>query len=259
MEAKKVSFEGMSWWCREGTSDRIAIQDTDFFQRQEALRRAEESRNGIASGWCVDVGGHIGVFAARYKERFPLSRVIAFEPHLESAELFALNLRENNIRDVTLIQAAIAGQDELVTLYEGRDELGHSIVSENSSLDGRQLRAVIAFSLDTVREVFRLPRISFLKLNCEGAELEILERVSEETLRVIDAMYVELHFDVIEVALKQRIDMLQRLQDAGLAVSIFSEKKKPGVNEKKYLVGTRGRSRPFRDGYVVADFDEQCI
>ena len=69
------------------------------------------------------------------------------------------------------------------TLYS-RDVLGSSF---------RPLGTVPLLTLDQVFAKFDLDRVGLLKLDCEGAEYEILLNSSDDTLRRISGVAIEYH------------------------------------------------------------------
>lgn len=119
----------------------------------------------------VDVGANIGAFACLAAHTHPQATVHAFEPSQQHADKLAENATLNGLNNIVLHRKAVTkdGRDAVFTVLEGGGssglflhEAGRSSLIESVSLD----------CLD-----FSKSRFLFLKLDCEGAEGEIIEWV----------------------------------------------------------------------------------
>jgi FkbM family methyltransferase len=252
----KVTFEerrGLTFICREGTVDIHEVDGLDWWPLQHALAKAEHSQCGIESGVCVDVGAHIGTFTVRYKDRYPKSKVIAIEPCKESFQLLQKNIELNRVDMVIPLQAALGSIIGPRYLYSSKENWMHSVVKINTNISSEK-ETVIGMYLGWLVEIFQLNRISFLKLNCEGAEFEILECIEEDFLRKIDAIYAELHYDCIEVSIERRNGIYTKLIESGMSVELIRSNVDIGENKKEWLVATRRVERRFPTGHLNDNF-----
>jgi len=138
----------------------------------------------------LDVGANVGAYAVllgRWVE--PGGRVYAFEPSPETFAGLSRHLALNGLGDTVVpVAAAVAGAD-------GRGTLSGGGLSGGNRLDARGAGPVVdTVSLDAfcAREGI-LP--SFIKIDVEGAELEVL-RGGRETIRRAGAglaLFVEMH------------------------------------------------------------------
>ena len=71
-------------------------------------------------------------------------------------------------------------------------------------------------SLREIIQKERLPRIDFLKLDCEGAEHEILKNINAETAGRIMGIAMETH----RVSAGSSIDIPGRLRELGFEIKI---------------------------------------
>jgi len=116
----------------------------------------------------VDVGAYIGDFSVLAKELWPDSRVYAFEPNPANFTLLEENVILNGCTDVRVFRSAVAGQAGVRTLVGGDSRDMSFLKSGSSGLD------VEAVCLQDV-----IPgNIDLLKMDCEGAEYEILESMA---------------------------------------------------------------------------------
>ncbi len=93
----------------------------------------------------------------------------------------------NNLKNVHPINEAVSENSGSVTMYLNKDESGHSIYAKTSK--NIKIKAV---SLD---EFFKkkIVKCDFLKLDCEGAEYEIIESLTDESLKKIEKICLEYH------------------------------------------------------------------
>lgn len=137
----------------------------------------------------VDVGANSGLFALWFKQRYPSARVLCFEPFPTNYERLCHTIATNNLDNVDAYQAAVGGTAREDKLHiHPKNVGGHSIVTnsvgENSiTVEVRAIADVIA-TLDG-------QGVDYFKLDCEGAEREILEATTEEQAKHINRVVYE--------------------------------------------------------------------
>ena len=138
----------------------------------------------------VDIGGHIGVFtilAAKYAER-----VFVYEPCPENYSLLKENIEVNNCNNVIPYQYAVAKEDGVQKFYLSEMNTGsHSL---NSFQNGSKFLKVKTTTLKEIFELNRIDKISFLKMDCEGCEYEVLSNLPKEYFNRIDEIALEYHY-----------------------------------------------------------------
>jgi FkbM family methyltransferase len=139
---------------------------------QEALARYLKSGDVF-----YDIGANIGFFtviAARLVG--PSGRVYAFEPVPDNAKGIRRNAQLNNLQNITVFEKAVsksAGKaDLLLTRHPGGAKLSTVGTPLNSEMKG--VVAVDVVCIDDLVTSKRLPPPSVVKVDVEGAELDVL-------------------------------------------------------------------------------------
>ncbi|MBX7212493.1 MAG: FkbM family methyltransferase [Thermoflexales bacterium] len=139
----------------------------------------------------VDIGAGLGDFAISVARRFPRARVLAFEPFGESFGLLQRNIAENGLNNVEAHRMAIgASRGEVRLSLETGVAVQHSTVREGGDLGEHIEQRPLGEALESLGAT----RCDFLKLDCEGAEYDILQRAAEDgTLDRIGTIAMEYH------------------------------------------------------------------
>ena len=162
---------------------------------------APEDLPAAAGGTIVDIGGHVGVFAIWAASRYPRARIVALEPCSLMCRALEENVAASRLSNVSVIHAACGGRSGEAVLYSRGVHAMNSLYSHDNY--GSVFRPVERANLMTLDDVFRrfaVDRCPLLKLDCEGAEYEILFGASEETLARIDRIAMEYHVGLTEHA-----------------------------------------------------------
>ena len=154
----------------------------------DCYRTAERS---VAPGGVVlDIGAGLGDYAIMLAKRFPQARVLAFEPFPASAALCQRNVALNHVTNVTLIECAVGGSSGTARLdISSPESVQYSTVSGPGN-------STVVVQKRTLAEVFAehgIERCALLKLDCEGAEFEILLTLELPLFARIAAISLEYH------------------------------------------------------------------
>ena len=141
----------------------------------------------------VDVGANLGSFVVWLHRRHGVREAFCFEPEPTSFQLCRFNLSENGCSFANVEQRAVGGQARHIRLQLAGDRPGGVSIYKTSSANARTAEVeVIAFGkwLEEVAGEFDI-----LKLDCEGAEWEILDRTPAEQFRRFRIIVAEVHAD----------------------------------------------------------------
>lgn len=150
-------------------------------------------------GWVVvDIGAFLGLYTLR-AAKLVGSRglVISVEPLDEVFELLSANVRLNNFDNVNLVKACVASERGERLLYVPSRLVNASLVKEYARLMGG-VKKVVRVKAITLRDLLKdLGCIDLLKLDVEGAEVEILTSTYLTPERV-RRLIVEVHANVVK-------------------------------------------------------------
>jgi len=141
----------------------------------------------------IDCGANIGISVLEWKTRWPMARVICFEPDPDTFRLLDMNIEQNGVPGVKCINAAVADFDGTTTLFghvgKGSDSRGSSIAAAWGQRPGT---STIEVKCQRLSPYLTGSQVAFLKLDIEGAEQQVLREIASQ-LDQVAALYVEVH------------------------------------------------------------------
>jgi len=154
----------------------------------------------IRSGDTVlDIGANVGLFSIWASLKVPSARILAFEAASDNYKALAKNVRRNGFKRISTHHYAVSdGNSTHATLYRGHHGGIHSIRPDYRNWDpsrdlGRRTEKVRTITLLRIFQRFNLDKVDFMKIDCEGAEYEILFSTPERILSKIRKIVGEYH------------------------------------------------------------------
>jgi len=142
-------------------------------------------------GTIVDIGAHIGIFSVLAGKTG--NHVYAYEPFPSNFKLLKKNIEINSLTNVKAFQKAVGSKMGVRSLFiDAKFSGGHSLYP----FEGHPFNGSIKCQTTTLEDIFvsnDLERINFLKIDCEGAEYEILLNTPKRFLHRIDKIVIECH------------------------------------------------------------------
>lgn len=146
----------------------------------------------------LDIGANVGYFTilALYKLNNP--SIICFEPVSRNFSHLENNLQKIKNENVTLVNKAVSDtKGELVLKFDDSDDITTSAsLFENPS--GNHEEIVSTTTLQDIFTDYKLLQVDVLKLDCEGAEYNIIYRTPRHIFENIHSISLETHVGFAE-------------------------------------------------------------
>jgi len=182
----------------------------------------------------VDIGANMGVFTVWAARRNPQAVVVSVEPGVEACGLLRHNIELNRLANVRVVQAACSGQTGPRAFYRRGDTAQSSLY--NQDVYGSEFLQAGEVATVTLQELFAQQGIEccdLLKLDCEGAEYEILMNAPAAVLQRVERIAMEYH---LGMNAHHPAELKTCLEAHGFLVDY----EPPIDDENGYLYGRRG-------------------
>jgi len=197
-EQVPLTMDGLNFHVRASS---IKSKMTDTFAIMESLyhklysRRFYDDNFQINPGdTVVDIGGYVGSFALPAARLASRGRILSFEPSPSNFRQFQTNLGLNPLANVRVFNQGVASSDRAITLFlDNMNPASNSIYLRADQDRGNNYAEGVAVSLPTLFEREAILKCDFLKIDCEGAEYEILMSLDRPMLDRIGKIACEYH------------------------------------------------------------------
>ena len=167
---------GSHWVARNDASGRMILRGR--FENVESQFVEGFLKPGMV---VLDIGAHHGYYTLLASQKVgPLGRVIAFEPSPRERSRLLQHLQMNSCANVQVEETALGEADGRAELYvvRGRGTGCNSLrpPAVREATDATQVRVT---RLDDYIRNHDLPRVDFVKMDVEGAELTVLQGATE--------------------------------------------------------------------------------
>ncbi len=188
---KTTNDEFAIFKTKDNLQIKIRVKSTDLMALVNVWIRNEYEIDDFSikdNDTVIDIGGHIGLFSLLVSQKSRHTSIYSFEPIEDNFNLLKTNLELNSIENVHPFNLAVSNSLEEVNLFLSNDESAHSIISKES----KSIK-VKSISLQKIFDENKINECKLLKLDCEGAEYEIIESLPSEYLNKIKNMAIEYH------------------------------------------------------------------
>lgn len=137
----------------------------------------------------IDVGANTGLFAIRMKQLYPQASLPCYEPMPANFKQLRENLDKSKFSNCVAYQEGVGGSTRNEKLYIHEKNLGgHSIYA---GIAGSQSVDIALVDLKTALDRLKGVPCDLLKLDCEGAEYEIIKSIDQNSAKQIKRLVFE--------------------------------------------------------------------
>ena len=130
----------------------------------------------------IDGGGFIGASCLYFKKKYPKSHIIVFEPDSNALFILRKNIEVNKIDNVTVVEMGLYDKDTEISFLPDNTDGGKIDTGGMHKIKVTKLSNYISSEID------------FIKLNIEGAELNVFEDLDQnDKFKFIRELCIEYH------------------------------------------------------------------
>lgn len=191
LELSVYSYKGVEVHYRSGTKDEKVLAHSfihDIFFPE--IPSFKPSKKPVI----IDVGAHIGTFSVLCAIKYPEASIYAYEACHDTFRVLEKNKSSNNFTRIHPFHKAVAGVKGTAKLFHSAENgnWGHSITKALSS----SFEEVTSTTLEDITTENQIDTIDLIKLNCEGAEFEIIFNTPHDVIKKIGLGIILYHEDL---------------------------------------------------------------
>ena len=208
-----------------GLKIKLRTRSTDLMALTNVWLVEEYSRSNFrinTNDVIIDIGAHIGLFTLYASQYCKNGTIFCFEPVDENYDILVDNITQNNLKNVKPFKSAVSKSESTITIYRNKDEAGHSMFSFTS-----HALKVDSISLKKIIDENSINQCNLIKIDCEGAEYEIIESLPLEYFKKISKLIIEYHFADSKPKLVN--DLKTKLMIASFKISTVSHSSDMGL------------------------------
>ena len=146
----------------------------------------------------VDIGAHIGCYTIISSKRVGANgKVIAIEADPSNFEMLNHNIKLNQLTNITALNYAVYSKETKIKLYLPGEESGYTIYNTlmiERAKPREKFVEVSANTLDNLLQQNGIRQVNWIKIDVEGAELEVLKGATNILSKSKDiALLIEIH------------------------------------------------------------------
>jgi len=188
-QIKKYEIEGFEFYFQD-----VENSDTLYWVVQEALIDDEyklKTINFEDDDVVIDIGANVGCISIYLAKKYPNIKIYAYEAHPVNYECLLENIKLNEVDNVIPFNNAVfskTGRKLNITLDLGNT--GSSSLYVNNVKNSCDIETI---SFDDIVLNNNIEKIKLLKIDCEGAEYEIIESSNKMKELEIENFSAEIH------------------------------------------------------------------
>jgi FkbM family methyltransferase len=179
---------GIKFKTNENILDAVAVIENFSLENKydRYLKKSNEEK------CIIDIVANIGTFSVYIGKKYPSSKLFCYEPDRENFEKLAENLQMNLISNIKIQRKAVGKENAIIKLFS--DESGkYGTVGSSTMKKGPKEIEVECTTLESILNDNQINSCDLLKLDCEGAEYNILMNTDREIFKKIKLISLEYH------------------------------------------------------------------
>ena len=187
---------------------------TSFFAmyRSIFLQRIYDFQTSTRKPIIIDCGANIGLSVLFFKWLYPKSTVIAYEADKQIFSILQKNIESAGVKNIELHEQAVWKKNTKLSFLPDH--------ADGGAIDEKIKSDVTVRAINFATELKKYSHIDFLKIDIEGAELEVLLHCRKELKRVHNLFF---EFHSFSQQKQQLSDLLHILEQIGFRYHITSE------------------------------------
>ena len=158
----------------------------------------------------IDVGANIGTFSIKAGNIVKNGRVLCFEPFPKNFEILKENILLNRMEKVIkAFNSAVGGKKGDAELFFHERDSGGGSFYQHGNIDKLKSIQVNCITLEDIFNENNLKSCDFLKMDCEGAEENILLNTPKNILQKIKTLTIEWHDDLSKIGFEKFKEFLK--------------------------------------------------
>ena len=207
---------------RSGLKIKIRVNSTDLMAFTHVWMIQEYSDDNFSinnDDVIIDVGAHIGLFALFASQFCKNGKIFCYEPIKENYKILIENIEMNQIQNIFPNNLAVTKETSRVKIFLNDDQSGHSMFIQNKNFVEVDSKSLSDIFIDN-----GIKECNFLKLDCEGAEYEIIESLPSDLFTKINKTAIEYHMvDTKPELLEQLINKFKQFSFSVHTRSLFAD------------------------------------
>jgi len=207
---------------RSGLKIKIRVNSTDLMALTHVWMIQEYSDDDFPisnDDVIIDVGAHIGLFALFASQFCKNGKIFCYEPIKENYKILIENIEMNQIQNIFPNNLAVTKETSRAKIFLNDDQSGHSMFIQNKNFVEVDSKSLSDIFIDN-----GIKECDFLKLDCEGAEYEIIESLPSDLFTKINKTAIEYHMvDTKPELLEQLINKFKQFSFSVHTRSLFAD------------------------------------
>lgn len=193
-QATAITVGGLTWWVPKAAATDPLGEDRNLGHQNLSYRAIAQTRDAVIGGIMLDLGANLGRMSIPRVILGDVQAAYCAEPDPLNYACLVRNVADNGLTGLVLPdRLAIGARNTTVRLQRARSAGGHRVLDAHARARGDTVE-VPCLTLDTwvERLGIDLEQVSFVKLDVQGSELDVLHGAR----RVLDCHHIAWQIEI---------------------------------------------------------------